>query len=223
MLTVRPSHLAIAVVTLISANVVAFNLHETPHQVSTQQSVTRDEITEARLKRIEATLRTLLTERSTAALSSDHIVHEQKVTAMQSPSDSLTVSDELNRNASEETIDTENHQLTDRASFLDASFMAEPMDPSWSMAAAESVNRDLPAIALQNSQVSDIACQSHLCRIQATHADITAEQTFLIELGNLSAFRNGETFMVTTPRQDGSLATTIYVSRSDQHLPAVGG
>ncbi len=222
MLTVRASHLAIAGLALLAGSVVAFHLHEPPREMSAPQSVSRDATTEARLQRIEAALNTLIAERSPAASNSDHVVQKRELAAPQPPIGGNAMSSGLEHSPPEEVADSENAQLTERASFLDESFMAERADPSWSMAAAESVSRDLPSNALENSQLSDVACQSSLCRIQATHADINAEQTFLLELGNLNAFQNGEAFLVTTPRQDGSMATTIYVSRSGQSLPAAG-
>lgn len=225
MLIIRASHLVIAGLALLAANVLAFNLHEPPHEIPAVRSVSLDAATEARLRRIEAALSAVAAERADAALGSDHVgsnhvVQQRELAALQSPITGNAVSGGLDPSSPEDIAESEDAQLAARASFLDATFMAERADPTWSMVAAESVSRDLPSNALQNNQVSDVACQSSLCRIQATHTDINAEQTFLMELGNLHAFRNGEAFLVTTSRQDGSLATTIYVSRSGQNLPA---
>jgi hypothetical protein len=135
----------------------------------------------------------------------------------------LVVADDQSKSFESHEAEVENVRREEQQliSLLDNTVMTEQADPSWSIAAAEEIGRDLPPAALEKTQLGDVRCQSTLCRIQATHDNPNVEQSFMAELGRLTSFRNGEAFLTRTPREDGRLVTTVFVSRSGHSLPAL--
>lgn len=96
---------------------------------------------------------------------------------------------------------------------------AAPVDSTWSTAAAQELSSELRSQGLEDSQLGDVRCRATLCRIEATHRSLDAEQKFLARIGELAAFRDAESFVERVPRSDGSIATTMFVSRSGHRLP----
>jgi hypothetical protein len=117
----------------------------------------------------------------------------------------------------EEQIERERTMRT--TAVLESSFQRETRDPVWSMQAETQVSAafDTEDIAA-GSQLQQIACQATVCRIHSQHDDPTAEQTFIMNLGLLQAFGNGEAFTARTEHPDGSVQIVTYVTREGHRL-----
>lgn len=119
----------------------------------------------------------------------------------------------------EEAIAEEEEATRQMAQLLEGTVASEPADPSWSVAAAQEISRNVSDAVLEHTQVGEVRCQSTLCRIEASHDSAEAEQVFIMQLGQLESFRQSEGFGQRVQRSDGSVATTLFVSRSGHRLP----
>jgi hypothetical protein len=113
----------------------------------------------------------------------------------------------------------EEEQIRQMAQLLDGALASEVADPSWSVGAAQEISRGLSDAALEHTRLDEVRCQSTLCRIEASHDSLEAEQGFILQLGQLESFRRSEGFGQRVERADGSVATTMFVSRSGHRLP----
>jgi hypothetical protein len=107
-----------------------------------------------------------------------------------------------------------------RGGVLEEQFAKEAADANWSAAAAQEISRDLRSQGLEDTQLGDVRCRATLCRIEASHSSMEAEQKFIGRIGELEAFRNSEGFVQHVPRSDGSIATMVFVSRAGHRLPS---
>jgi hypothetical protein len=105
--------------------------------------------------------------------------------------------------------------------FLEQQLAKEVADLNWSVAAAQEISRDLRGQGLENTQLGDVRCRATLCRIEASHNSMEAEQKFIGRIGSLEAFRDAEGFVQHVPRSDGGIVTMVYVSRAGHRLPSV--
>jgi hypothetical protein len=122
-----------------------------------------------------------------------------------------------------EKIAAEEEQTRQLAQSLDGALASEAADPRWSSAAAQQISRSLTSGAQEHTRLGEVRCGSTLCRIEATHDGPEAEQGFILQLGQLEPFRQSEGFAQRVERGDGSVATTLFVSRSGHRLPNVSG
>jgi len=103
---------------------------------------------------------------------------------------------------------------------LENSMIGEPVDPSWAGYAESEVSHALQdSPDLSATQLTAMNCQSTLCRIDARHHDSAAEMGFLMQLGQLESFRDGQAFSQRMENDDGSIDTVIFVSRTGYTLP----
>jgi len=118
-----------------------------------------------------------------------------------------------------ERIAVEEEQSRQLAQFLDGALATEAADPAWSVAAAQEISGSVKNVALEHTQLGEVRCASTFCRIEASHDSRDAEQGFIMQLGRLESFRQSEGFAQRAERSDGSVTTTMFVSRSGQRLP----
>jgi hypothetical protein len=84
---------------------------------------------------------------------------------------------------------------------------------------AQELSSAIRGLGLESSQLGAVRCRATLCRIEVSHGSFEAEQKFVARIGELAAFRDAEGFVERVPRSDGSIATTMFVSRSGHRLP----
>lgn len=155
---------------------------------------------------------------------------EQRIVALSQPAAGAA----RTRDASPEGVQRdrdrhEPHELTEAeeiarteatVDFLEAEFSREAVDPGWAQMAEQTLLADLDyRNELKDSEVSEMSCQSTLCRMTVVHASSDAELTFLNHLGELEAFRNGDAFSQRSVQGNGEVATVMFVSRSGHGLP----
>jgi hypothetical protein len=104
---------------------------------------------------------------------------------------------------------------------LEERFAAQAADATWATAAAQEISRGLRAPGLESTQLGDVHCRATLCRIEASHSSMEAEQKFIGRISELEAFRNSEGFVQRVSHGDGSITTMIFVSRPGHRLPSV--
>ena len=105
--------------------------------------------------------------------------------------------------------------------FLEEQLAKEVADANWSAAAAQEISRDLRGQGLEDTQLGDVRCRATLCRIEASHNSMEAEQKFIGRIGSLEVFRDAEGFVQHVPRSDGGIVTMVYVSRAGHRLPSI--
>jgi len=218
-LTVRVFHLVIAVLALLAFIIVLSAKNQSAEEMPASVNQSYDPASEQRLLRIEATL----SELKTAVLNARNR-RDAQPEANSEPD--LRPTEGFQKHDQEQAIEDgtlptdelgERRQLA-RSDALEALMRSEKADPTWSLAAAEEVSTGLPASTTEQTQLGEVRCLSTLCRVEATHAP-GAEDAFMIQLTQLTAFRNSEAYVTRAPLHDGRIATTIYVSRSDHDLP----
>lgn len=117
-------------------------------------------------------------------------------------------------------IAAERERTAGTVRFLESSMINEPVDASWSGYAESEVNQVLDRMEYESaSQLTAMNCQSTLCRIDARHQDSSAEMGFLMELGQLQSFRDGQAFSQRIENDDGTIDSVIFVSRTGYSLP----
>lgn len=218
---IRTSHLVIAGLVLAGAGLVTVDRLGTTHEAAPQTAVVdRHATDEARLARIEAALSALSAAR--ASEGGNARPSEPAGERSRPPLSPALLSNEHPQPlTTEESLEAADRQEREVFALLDTAVSAEKADPRWSTFAAEEITTGLPSATMEHSQVSDVRCQTSLCRLEATHANQNSEHEFMMSLGQLSSFRNGEAFLMRAPREDGRMATTIFISRAGQRLPVL--
>ena len=122
-----------------------------------------------------------------------------------------------------EKIAAEEEHTRQVAQLLEGALASETADLGWSVAAAQEISRSLKSAALEHTRLGEVRCASTLCRIEVSHDSLEAEQGFILQLGQLESFRQSEGFGQRVERGDGSVATTLFVSRSGHRLPNPSG
>jgi hypothetical protein len=178
-----------------------------------------------KLKHLEAELAALKA-RSASASSSDRERMEAQLNALKQEMSNLekktpAVADVATSepNSLADRIAAEEEQTRQLAQYLDGALASEAADPSWSAAAAQEISGGLTDAAREHTQLGEVRCGSSLCRIEASHDSPAAEQGFIMQLGQLKSFHQAEGFGQRVERSDGSVATTLFVSRSGHRLP----
>jgi phage host-nuclease inhibitor protein Gam len=117
----------------------------------------------------------------------------------------------------------EEEQTQQQGQFLEAALAREAADPVWSVTAAQEISRTLGDTRLEHTRLGEVRCGSTVCRIDVSHDSVDAEQGFIMQLGQLESFRQSEGFAQRVERSDGSVATTMFISRSGHRLPNPSG
>jgi chromosome segregation ATPase len=103
--------------------------------------------------------------------------------------------------------------------FLEGSLANETTDSKWANAAAQEISGGLDEATMRSTQIGDVRCGTTLCRIEASHDTLEAEQRFIMQLGTLGTFQQSEGFAQRVQRDDGTVMTTMFLSRSGHRLP----
>lgn len=102
--------------------------------------------------------------------------------------------------------------------FLRAEVDAEPRDTRWSREAVEAIRGTLATPDFAGSSVDDVDCRSTLCRLEVSHQDDTARETFA---GTFPMKRpeleNGTLLKTESP--DGKVRTIAFFARQGHSLP----
>jgi hypothetical protein len=214
----------------VAAVVVVKQRPASPSATAGPASSNQESAEEVRLERLEAELAALSAPRTVNSEAGDRMAARIEALRLEmlelrkalarrddragQPDDSLANSDPVDSESAERL------QTQRIVAFLNDALTRDKVDPSWSQAAAQEINGSLVKTSSDNTQLGDVRCQSSLCRIEASHRNAGAEQDFVMQLGHLAAFREGEAFYERVTHDDGSTATTIFVSRAGFRLPA---
>jgi hypothetical protein len=208
---------------LLSTAVLAVPTVILLHHFNQPQDQPTAPVTKVNVKRLEPSSTTGERERIEAQLSAlkqqmsqlDETVRAARAPA---PTEAHAASSEPASRA--DKIAAEEAETQQTAQFLDGTLASEAADPRWSAATAQQISRSFPSTAQDHTRVSEVRCASTLCRIEATHDNFEAEQAFILQLGQLESFRQSEGFGQRVERTDGTIATTMFVSRSGRRLPS---
>lgn len=102
---------------------------------------------------------------------------------------------------------------------LETQLGTEYRDPQWAPAMEDRLTVALAAETFSGNQISDLRCQSNLCRMEVHSADNTAHGRFVDSYGNLDTFAGTQVFWRRTENGDGSYTTAMYVTRAGTTLP----
>lgn len=125
------------------------------------------------------------------------------------------------RAAKEERRQQEEAHTVALQNALESQLFDETLDPQWARQTQESISRGLLDDAFSGNQLTDLQCQSSLCRMQVHSADRQAQERLIIGYGNIDAFHNSQAYWQRQDRPDGSSVTTLYLMREGSTLPAV--
>jgi hypothetical protein len=139
-----------------------------------------------------------------------------------SESSSAAVSDDDSTDSSSDATDESAQLEGERRSAIynDALVRAAP-DPAWSAATIQHIEQRTQNSSVAGTMLSDIRCQGALCRIDAAHDTFEAEHEFVAQLTEMDEFRGGQAAVLHVDRGDGSVGTTIFITREGQELPQV--
>ncbi|MGQ0622792.1 MAG: hypothetical protein ACT4QA_23290 [Panacagrimonas sp.] len=104
---------------------------------------------------------------------------------------------------------------------LESQLFDESLDPQWARQTQESISRGLLATAFSGNQLTDLRCQSSLCRMQVRSADRQAQERLIMGYGDIDAFHDSQAYWQRQDQPDGSSVTTLYMMREGAALPTV--
>ena len=96
---------------------------------------------------------------------------------------------------------------------MDQNFLSEVEDPRWKREAVDVIQRGLALDGLANSQAVDVDCRSSMCRLIVVHDDAAQVHKFLQVFQMAVSEVTPRMTMEQMPNDDGSVDTTIYLSR----------
>jgi hypothetical protein len=103
---------------------------------------------------------------------------------------------------------------------LERRFYGDSPDPSWSGSLSRSINEGLDQGMLHDLTVRALDCRSEMCRIEVGQAK-GASQSPVSQLVQLAEFENNQIYFDRRAVDDGSTATTLYLSRPGSSLPGL--
>ncbi len=123
----------------------------------------------------------------------------------------------------EETLpDSEQHPEQPYLAFqsrLDRQLSQEDYDMHWAPEMSEAITQTLQQESFQGSELTDLACQTSLCRIAVQHQSTEAEMEFLHQFIAASGFTEAEAFYSREEHSNGRVEMRYYISRNGQRLP----
>lgn len=167
-------------------------------------------------KYVAMTVRLADTERQLAAL-------QRSTGAMPSGAPDLSQEEQVAaaRAAREELEQQEEAHTLALQNALEAQFFGEDLDPQWARQTQESISRDFLGGGFSGSQLTELQCQSNLCRMQVHSTDGKAHERMIMGYTNIDAFANSQVFWSRDDQPDGSSLTTLYLMREGSTVPAV--
>ncbi|MGQ0620286.1 MAG: hypothetical protein ACT4QA_10255 [Panacagrimonas sp.] len=106
-------------------------------------------------------------------------------------------------------------------STLDRQFHSEPADPRRAQQTKSELISGFNGNGLGGNQISDLRCRSSLCRLDVLSKDAAAHGRLFTGQGQWAVMTDTQTFWRRTERSDGSLSTTMYITRAGSALPTV--
>lgn len=104
-------------------------------------------------------------------------------------------------------------------SYLDEALTTQEYDPRWAPEVESTVERLFESSTFTMSQLSGFQCMSNLCRLDITHQNVDAEQTFLQQFFVAGNFGDTEAFFVKDEQANGQSYMTFYFTRDGYRLP----
>lgn len=102
---------------------------------------------------------------------------------------------------------------------LEDQLAREEYDARWAPGMQDAITTTLQQSHFTGSELTGLACQSSLCRIDVQHENVDAEGEFLHQFVAAAGFTEAEAFYAREERSDGSVQMRYYVSRDGQRLP----
>jgi hypothetical protein len=103
---------------------------------------------------------------------------------------------------------------------LEARFYSQERDASWSTGARAQIDKAVSTIPHDGTTVTGVECRESMCRVAASHQDLSSFQYFADRvLGGYDLRWTGPTFAtVTRAGADGKVETVAYLGRSKDSL-----
>lgn len=92
-------------------------------------------------------------------------------------------------------------------------------DNHWATSLESKINDSLELNLDDDTNLSEIRCETSLCKIEVDHKNTDSKSQFMINITKIDAFNDKETFYKTTLNSDGSESTILYVARDGFRLP----
>jgi hypothetical protein len=108
------------------------------------------------------------------------------------------------------------------AAQLEDKFRTENPDPNWSQKATSDATRALANNLTPGSRLGTVECRSDLCRVETTHDDLTAYQTFMNEvLGSAheKLWNAGISTQVINMQSKTGLTAITFIAKEGKEMP----
>lgn len=105
---------------------------------------------------------------------------------------------------------------------LEDKFRTEAPDPNWSQKATGDATRALARNLTPGSRLGTVECRIDLCRVETTHDDLTAYQTFTHEvLGSAheKLWNAGISTQVINMQSRSNLTAITFIAKEGQEMP----
>lgn len=226
----RISLIAVVSIVLIGLTAIGFSRRGEPQDSSPSIADTHEaHLRGEQLSRLESDLAALKSrstastgnERMAAQLSSleREIARLNKLMSSEARPSSTIADTVPDTSSVAEKAAEEDRQAQQFGEFLQSSLASEALDSKWANTAAQEISRGLDDATMQRTHIGDVRCGTTLCRIEASHDNVAAEQGFILQLGTLGTFQRSEGFSQRVQREDGTVSTTMFLSRSGHRLP----
>lgn len=125
------------------------------------------------------------------------------------------------RQSREDAIERDEAYTVALQNALESRFFDENLDPHWAKATQDSISRGLLDQSFSGNQLSEVQCQSSLCRMEIRSASHQAQERLMEGYVSLEAFANNYVFSKRNDQPDGSSVTTVYLMREGSTMPSV--
>jgi hypothetical protein len=124
------------------------------------------------------------------------------------------------KHAEFEDAHTDEKQIAESVvSNYDAQLNSGLADDHWATSLENKINNSLESNLDNDTNLSEIRCETSLCKIEVDHKNGDSKSEFMINITKIDAFNDKETFYKTTLNSDGSESTILYVARDGFRLP----
>lgn len=104
---------------------------------------------------------------------------------------------------------------------LESRLFDEALDPQWARQTQDAISRGLLDPAFSGNQLTDLKCQSSVCRMQVYSAHQKAHEQLIAGYSSIDAFANAQAFWKREDQPDGSSVTILYLMREGTPLPGI--
>lgn len=103
----------------------------------------------------------------------------------------------------------------------DSALASEELDQQWATSEESGFRDRLRTNAPPGTDLGNIDCRSTLCRVVLNHSTDDAKEQLMSSLHTVVGARHSQVFYRYVYNPDGTVSTTLYVSRDGERLPNV--